>query len=307
MSARARTKAAAAAGGARGPIVLAFSGGLDTSYLVPWLAEAYERPVVTVTVDTGGLDDAAARELEQRARALGAADHLRVDARGAYFDRVLRFLIAGNVRRGRRLPALRRRRARPAGAGGGEGGGRELGSTTVAHGCTARRQRPGALRGGVAHAGARARAARARPRPAAEPRRGGRLSRRARAAGAAVGRRLLDQPRAVGRTIGGRETLGSAEPLPEEAWVLTHRAFAAQLPPATHNLAFERGRADGLDGEALAPVALIERVEAAAAPFGIGRGIHLGDTVLGPRGASPSRRRRPRCCSPRTASSRSWC
>ena len=76
----------------RGPIVLAFSGGLDTSFCIPWLVETCGRPVVTVTVDTGGLDAAAATELDRRARQLGASDHLRVDARRAYFDRVLRFL-----------------------------------------------------------------------------------------------------------------------------------------------------------------------------------------------------------------------
>jgi argininosuccinate synthase len=41
------------------PIVLAYSGGLDTSFLVPWIAAAEQRPVITVTVDTGGIDAAA--------------------------------------------------------------------------------------------------------------------------------------------------------------------------------------------------------------------------------------------------------
>ncbi|EQD44823.1 Argininosuccinate synthase, partial [mine drainage metagenome] len=54
------------------PIVLAYSGGLDTSFLVPWLTETYRRPVITVTVDTGGIDAEAARTLAERARALGA-------------------------------------------------------------------------------------------------------------------------------------------------------------------------------------------------------------------------------------------
>ena len=52
------------------PIVLAFSGGLDTSFCVPWLAETYGRPVVTATVNTGGLDSAA---LKAKSKALGAA------------------------------------------------------------------------------------------------------------------------------------------------------------------------------------------------------------------------------------------
>ena len=49
------------------PIILAFSGGLDTSFCVPWLEETYQRPVITATVDTGGIDSAAANALEERA------------------------------------------------------------------------------------------------------------------------------------------------------------------------------------------------------------------------------------------------
>ena len=47
------------------PIVLAYSGGLDTSFLVPWVAENYGRPVITVTVDTGGIDAASRAHLER--------------------------------------------------------------------------------------------------------------------------------------------------------------------------------------------------------------------------------------------------
>ncbi|MEO7775258.1 MAG: argininosuccinate synthase domain-containing protein, partial [Steroidobacteraceae bacterium] len=86
------------------PIVLAYSGGLDTSFLVPWVAENTGRPVITVTVDTGGIDAAAAKTLEQRAIALGAIAHHQIDARADYFEQVLRFLIMGNVRRGQMYP-----------------------------------------------------------------------------------------------------------------------------------------------------------------------------------------------------------
>ncbi|KAB2954778.1 MAG: argininosuccinate synthase, partial [Thermoanaerobaculia bacterium] len=87
-----------------------------------------------------------------------------------------------------------------------------------------------------------------------------------------------------GATIGGRETLGSNEPLPEAAWLLTRGAFDAPHPAERHRLAFERGVPVAWDGEALDPVTLVERVEAAAARFGIGRGIHLGETILGLKG-----------------------
>ncbi|HMB72267.1 MAG TPA: argininosuccinate synthase domain-containing protein, partial [Gammaproteobacteria bacterium] len=118
------------------PIVLAFSGGLDTSFCVPWLQETYSRPVVTATVDTGGLDAAAAASLAEKSRALGALEHITIDARAEFFDSVLRFLIFGNVRRGNLYPLCV----------GAERGvqakhlaqlARARGEETLAHGCTA--------------------------------------------------------------------------------------------------------------------------------------------------------------------------
>jgi len=104
MSERPSSAAATPPAAADTPIVLAFSGGLDTSYCVPWLRETEGRPVVTVTVDTGGLDAEAAAAMAARAKTLGAAAHHLVDARRDYFDRVLKFLIFGNVRRGGLYP-----------------------------------------------------------------------------------------------------------------------------------------------------------------------------------------------------------
>jgi argininosuccinate synthase len=87
-----------------------------------------------------------------------------------------------------------------------------------------------------------------------------------------------------GVTIGGKETLTSGGSIPEDAWVLTRDAFTRPRTPERHRLRFERGRPVALDGVASDPVALIEQLEALAAPFGIGRGIHLGDTIIGTKG-----------------------
>jgi argininosuccinate synthase len=118
------------------PIVLAYSGGLDTSFLVPWVAENTGRPVITVTVDTGGIDTAAARTLAERARALGAIEHHQIDARADYFEQVLRFLIMGNVKRGQLYPlcvgAERVMQAQTIARMA-----RQLGTNMIAHGCTA--------------------------------------------------------------------------------------------------------------------------------------------------------------------------
>ena len=264
-------------------IVLAYSGGLDTSFLVPWIAEAEQRPVITVTVDTGGIDAATAATLAARSRALGAVAHHQVDARADYFEQVLRFLIMGNVRRGQLYPlcvgAERVMQAQTIARMT-----RELGSATVAHGCTAAGNDQ--VRFEVALrtlapdlkvlAPVRDQAFRRedeleflKVRGLPVPPSGARYS---------VNRGLW------GVTIGGRETLTSTGSLPEDAWLLTREAFAQPRPPERHVLGFREGRPVALDGRPLAPAALIEALEALAAPFGIGRGIHLGDTIIGTKG-----------------------
>jgi argininosuccinate synthase len=265
------------------PIVLAYSGGLDTSFLVPWLAEHERRPVITVTVDTGGIDAAAGRTLAERARALGAVAHHQVDARADYFEQVLRFLIMGNVRRGQLYPlcvgAERVMQAQTIARMA-----RELGSDTIAHGCTAAGNDQ--VRFEVALrtlapdltvlAPVRDQAFRRedelaylRERSLPVPPSGAKYS---------VNRGLW------GVTIGGKETLTSAGTIPDDAWILTRDAFARERPPERHTLSFREGRPVALDGKAAAPVAIIESLEALAAPYGIGRGIHLGDTIIGTKG-----------------------
>jgi len=87
-----------------------------------------------------------------------------------------------------------------------------------------------------------------------------------------------------GVTIGGTETLTSKGSIPESAWVLSKDAFTKPALPQHHTVSFHEGRPVALDGKPHAPVELIERLEALASPFGIGRGIHLGDTIIGTKG-----------------------
>ncbi|MDX1999571.1 MAG: argininosuccinate synthase [Thermoanaerobaculia bacterium] len=264
-------------------IVLAFSGGLDTSFCIPWLAERFGRPVVAVTVDTGGFDRAAAADLAERARVLGAVDHVLVDARAEFFERVLRYLIFGNVRRGQTYPlSVGAERGVQAAVVARVAGERK--ARTVAHGSTAAgndqvrfevalrtldpsleilapvRDEPQPRPVQVAYLEARG-----LPVPAF-------------GAAYSVNRGLW------GVTIGGQETLDTVAPLPEAAWVLTRGAFESPRAPERHRLSFEAGVPVAWDGLALDPVTLLETVEAAAAPFGLGRGIHLGETILGIKG-----------------------
>jgi argininosuccinate synthase len=267
----------------RTPIVLAYSGGLDTSFLVPWIAQHQQRPVITVTVDTGGIDASAARTLTERSRALGAIGHHQVDARADYFEQVLRFLIMGNVRRGQLYPlcvgAERVMQAQTIARMA-----RQLNSDTVAHGCTAAGNDQ--VRFEVALrtlapdlkvlAPVRDQAFRRQDELDYLEQRG--LPIPPRGAKYSVNRGLW------GVTIGGKETLTSADSIPDDAWLLTRDAFARPRPSERHALSFHEGRPVALDGKAAAPVALIEALESLAAPFGIGRGIHLGDTIIGTKG-----------------------
>jgi len=270
-----------AAGGE--PIVVAYSGGLDTSFLVPWIGERYGRPVITVTVDTGGVDAQAARTLKERALALGAVQHHLIDARASYYEQVLRFLIMGNVRRGQLYPlcvgAERVMQAQTIAHMA-----RSLGSHTIAHGCTA-----------AGNDQVRFEVALRTLAPDLEvlaPVRDQAFERQHELE--YLQQRALPVPpfgaaysinRGLwGVTIGGRETLTSGGSIPDEAWVLTRDAFRTPRAPERHSLAFARGRPTALDGQALEPVALIEALEELAGSFGIGRAIHLGDTIIGTKG-----------------------
>ena len=265
------------------PIILAFSGGLDTSFCVPWLRETYGREVITATIDTGGLDAAAAARLERRALALGAVEHVLVDARQDFFDSVIRHMIAGNVLRGNAYPLC-------VGAERGLQAARlaELAvdrqATTVAHGCTA-----------AGNDQVRFEVALRTLSPGLDvlaPVRDNSWIREEQLEYLEKhGLPLPDQGSDYstnrglwGITIGGRETLTSQSSIPESAWVLSANAFSEPAEASTHELRFEAGIPVALDGETLPPVALIEKLEQLAGRYGIGRGIHLGDTVLGTKG-----------------------
>jgi argininosuccinate synthase len=269
-------------------IVLAFSGGLDTSFCVPYLRETTGEPVHTVTVNTGGFSAEELAAVEARAHALGAASHTTVDARAELFRRVLAYLVKGNVLRGGVYPlcvgpervvqaaALVREAAR-------------LGASRLAHGSTGagndqvrfdtalRLLAETELPGGV---------------EVLAPVRALGLSREASAA--YLGERGVSVSAATthysvnrglwGTTIGGRETHETDGVLPESAWPDTVSPRDAPDAPVRLVIGFEQGTPVSLDGEALAPVALVERLAALGAAHGVGRGVHVGDTILGIKG-----------------------
>jgi argininosuccinate synthase len=265
------------------PILLAFSGGLDTSFCVPWLKDTYRRPVITVTVDTGGIDAAAADSLAERSVQLGAIEHHLIDAKAAYFEQVLKYLIMGNVKRGNVYPlcvgAERVLQAQTIAQMA-----LSLGTQMVAHGCTAAGNDQVRFEVALRTLAPELEIiAPVRDRAFKRPEQlqylqDHKLPIPPFGAAYSVNRGLW------GVTIGGKETLTSQGSIPDEAWVLSKEAFTQPRPPERHTIGFTRGVPDSLDGRRMPAVAVIEALETLAGPFGIGRGIHLGDTVIGTKG-----------------------
>jgi argininosuccinate synthase len=261
---------------------LAFSGGLDTSFAVLSLRrEGYD--VVTVTVDTGGFPPGQLAAIGERARAVGAARHVDVDARDEVYERFFANLIRGNVLRGGVYPV----------AVGAERHvqaehlvrvARAEGAHAVAHGCT-----------GAGNDQVRFDVALRALAPDLEllaPIRAGGVRREEaakalEAAGVEVPARQTRysvNQGLVGTTVGGGDTHDPWVEMPEEAFEEAGSRLDPDAPERDLVLGFREGLPVALDGAALPPLELLARVDAWARPLGVGRGVHLGDTILGIKG-----------------------
>ncbi|MBI3892410.1 MAG: argininosuccinate synthase [Candidatus Wallbacteria bacterium] len=264
-------------------VVLAFSGGLDTSFCVTYLQEVYGARVMTVTVDTGGFGAEELARIERRSAALGAAaGHRTLDATQALYREFLAPLIRGNVLRGGVYPlsvsAERVLQAREVASLA-----LRSGAAAVVHGST-----------GAGNDQIRfdtALAVLAPELPCLTPIRDLGAGREEETAflesrGIPVEKKTTAysiNEGLWGTTIGGRETHGSWEEVPEH---LYPGATPAQAPAQGRSLVlgFERGLPVAIDGESMDGVTLIRRLNALGLEHAIGRGVHVGDTILGIKG-----------------------
>jgi argininosuccinate synthase len=261
-------------------IVLAYSGGLDTTYCVAWLTRERSAEVTTVTVDTGGLDSEETSSIADRARNAGAVDHRLVDARQKVWDNFISTLVRGNVLRGAAYPvsvAAERTQqavevARVA---------IEAGADAIAHGATGAGNDQ--IRFDIAWqvtapeipilAPVREHAIERETSLAYLDTHG--IERPPESSHYSVNRGLW------GTTIGGGWTHDAWQGPPENAWP---EGPPTNLEPSDLVIGWDRGLPVTLDGEAMDGPELVEALEARLAPYGIGRGIHLGETVLGIKG-----------------------
>jgi argininosuccinate synthase len=261
-------------------VVLAFSGGLDTSYCVKYLSEEKGYEVHTITVNTGGFDEKEIGEIEKRATSLGVASHKTVDETKNYYDTVIRFLIYGNILKNNTYP-LSVSAERMSQALATANYAREIKADAVAHGST-----------GAGNDQVRFDMILNILVPGIEiitPIREMKLSRedeiaflKAKGVEMNFSKAMYSVNKGLwGTSVGGKETLKSLGMLPEEAWPTQ----VTQTGTETVKLSFEKGELKKINDEAFAhPTEAIQKLQSIAGPYGIGRDIHVGDTIIGIKG-----------------------
>lgn len=261
-------------------IVLAYSGGLDTSYCVKYLSHDLGYEVHCLTVDTGGFTDAEIDQMRKRATFLGAASYQRIDVTQRFYHECIRYMVYGNMLRYQTYPmSVSAERMFQAIATANYA--TEIGAHAVAHGSTGAGNDQVRFDLAFELLGNNLKIV--------TPIRDQQLSRQTEIDYLAQhgvewpekkGKYSINQG-LWGTSVGGTETLTSDQPLPEEAWPVPMTATGQR----TIQLHFEQGELIGIDEQQFTDkVAAIQALEAIAAPYGIGRDIHVGDTIIGIKG-----------------------
>jgi argininosuccinate synthase len=261
-------------------VVLAFSGGLDTSFCVKYLSEDRGMEVHSVLVDTGGFSAEELKNIETRAVNLGVKSHKTVNVVDDYYQKCLKYLVFGNVLKNNTYP-LSVSAERMFQALAVAEYAKSIGAEAVAHGST-----------GAGNDQVRFDVVFRILIPNVEvitPIRDLRLSREAEIEYLKSKGVEQDWTKAAysinkgiwGTSVGGKETLTSDKYLPETA-------FPTQLTKTDSesvDLYFEKGELKGINGEIFGnPVDAVKKLTEIAAPFAIGRDIHVGDTIIGIKG-----------------------
>lgn len=261
-------------------VVLAFSGGLDTSFCVKYLSEEKGYEVHTITVNTGGFDDKEIVEIEQRAKSLGVASHVTVNETRNYYDKVIRFLVYGNVLKNNTYP-LSVSAERMSQALATANYAKQIGAAAVAHGST-----------GAGNDQVRFDMILNILVPGIEiitPIRELKLSReeeisflQSKGVNMNFSKAMYSINKGIwGTSVGGKETLKSLGMLPEEAWPTQVTKTGSE----TVKLVFEKGELRGVNDKTFShPTEAIQFLQEIAGPYGIGRDIHVGDTIIGIKG-----------------------
>ena len=261
-------------------VVLAYSGGLDTTYCALHLSKDLGHEVHAVLVNTGGFSEKELQDIEQRAHALGVASFRILDVVKDYYEQVIRYLIYGNVLKNDTYP-LSVSAERIVQAKSIAEYALSIGAQAVAHGST-----------GAGNDQVRFDMIFQILAPEVEiitPIRDLKLTRQEeidylKSHGVSMNfeKAAYSVNKGIwGTSVGGKETLTSSDYLPENAWPTP----VTETEPKEVKLTFVQGQIKGIDGVPYAnSVDAILKLQSLAAPFGIGRDIHVGDTIIGIKG-----------------------
>ena len=261
-------------------VVLGFSGGLDTSYCVKYLTGEMGYEVHSIIVNTGGFTEEELAQVEAHAYKLGVVSHTTVNAVKTYYDNIIKYLIFGNVLKNNTYP-LSVSAERLSQALHIAEHTKKLQAAAVAHGST-----------GAGNDQVRFDMIFHIMIPGVEiitPIRDLKLSREQEIAYLKDKGVDMNFDKAMysvnkglwGTSVGGKETLSSKGMLPEEAWPTQ----VTQTGSREVCLRFEKGELTGVDNNSFThPSEAIQYLQTIAGPYGIGRDIHVGDTIIGIKG-----------------------
>lgn len=260
-------------------VVLAYSGGLDTSYCLKYLKNDLGYEVHTLLINTGGFTPEELTNIETRAYELGSAQHTNLDIIDKYYEKAIKYLVFGNVLKNNTYP-LSVSAERVFQALETVRHAKKLGADAIAHGST-----------GAGNDQIRFDLVFQTIAPEMEiitPIRDLKLTRQQEVEYLQQNGVEYSWEKAQysinkgiwGTSVGGKETLTSGQPLPEEAYP-SPLTKTGQEKVTLH---FEKGELVGLNGTFEKPSLNIQKLEELASAYAIGRDIHVGDTIIGIKG-----------------------
>ncbi|MFT7898703.1 argininosuccinate synthase [Tenacibaculum ascidiaceicola] len=259
-------------------LVIAYSGGLDTSYCAVSLSkQGYE--VHAISVNTGGFSSEEIKKIEENAYTMGVATYKNINAVTDYYSKVIKYLIFGNVLKNNTYP-LSVSAERIIQAIEIVNYAKSIGANYIAHGST-----------GAGNDQVRFDMIFQTIAPEIEiitPIRDLQLSRQEEIEYLKNNGINLSWEKAKysvnkglwGTSVGGEETLTSEQPLPEHAYP----SQVTKAVPEQVKLSFVKGELVAINDDEKTPVQNIEQLNTLASEFGIGRDIHVGDTIVGIKG-----------------------
>ncbi len=260
-------------------VLLALSGGLDTSFCAVYLAKEKNFEVHSAIVNTGGFDKEELDRIEKHAIRLGVVSHVVLDSTQDYYQRCLKYMLFGNSLRNRNYP-LSVSSERSFQALAMVGYARRKGFTRIAHGSTA-----------AGNDQVRFDLTIQVLAPEIElitPIRELKISREKEIEYLAANGIVMEAKKVEysinkglwGTSVGGKETLTSHRELPESAYPSGLPGSGTEIV----EIAFEKGEPLELNGVRMDPVKLIQNLDKIGSAYAIGRDVHVGDTIIGIKG-----------------------